>query len=142
MSSVSNINVKSTDYDVKDLIAREHITNKNNPHEVTAEQLGLASFENRKYSDLMTKAEINKTIAELNRLIGLLESRLDTVEDTTEKAVEAAEKAADRAANPKDGKMDLYINDVVLATHNFINGIKIDGHKIYYDVASDTINFE
>ena len=30
MSSVSNVNVKNTDYDIKDILAREHIADKNN----------------------------------------------------------------------------------------------------------------
>ena len=47
MSSVSNVNVKNTDYDIKDILAREHIADKNNPHEITAEMLGVGSFKDK-----------------------------------------------------------------------------------------------
>ena len=144
MSSVSNVNVKNTDYDIKDILAREHIADKNNPHEVTAEMLGVGSFKDKDYTALSTKEELQNVITSLNNLIAALQQRLDDVETTADDAVKAIEEVVEKVEHPsqKDDKMDLYINDVVLATHNFINGIKIDGHKIYYDVASDTINFE
>lgn len=61
MSNVSNINVHSFDYDIKDSLAREHIADKGNPHEVTAEQLGLGALQGRTPENILeelTKEEI------------------------------------------------------------------------------------
>lgn len=144
MSSVSNINVKDTDYDIKDPLAREHIVDMNNPHNVTATQLGLESFKDKNYEDLSTKEEINTIIASLNNIIAALQQRLDNVEETANDSVKAAKEAAAAAANPpkQEGKVDLYKNNTITALHNFVSGLQIDGHKISYDVARDTINFE
>lgn len=143
MSSVSNVNVRDTDYDIKDTLAREHIADKNNPHEVTAEMLGVGSFKDKDYTALSTKEELQNVITSLNNIIAALQQRLDSVETTAEDAVSAANDAVKAAAAPKEShKVDLYENNKITALHNFINGIKIDGHKIYYDVAQDTINFE
>ena len=144
MSSVSNVNVKNTDYDIKDILAREHIADKNNPHEVTAEMLGVGSFKDKDYTTLSTKEELQNVITSLNNLIAALQQRLDNVETTADDAVSAANEAVKAvAAAPKEShKVDIYENNKITALHNFINGIKIDGHKIYYDVAQDTINFE
>ena len=144
MSSVSNVNVKNTDYDIKDIRAREHIADKNNPHEVTAEMLGVGSFKDKNYTELSTKEELQNVITSLNNLIAALQQRLDDVETIADDAVKTVEEVVEKVENPsqKDGKMDLYVNDVVTATHNFISGIKIDGHRIWYDVSADTINFE
>ena len=143
MSSVSNVNVKNTDYDIKDILAREHIADKNNPHEVTAEMLGVGSFKDKDYTTLSTKEELQNVITSLNNLIAALQQRLDDVEITADDAVSVANEAVKAAAAQKEShKVDIYENNKITALHNFINGIKIDGHKIYYDVAQDTINFE
>ena len=143
MSSVSNVNVKNTDDDIKDIVAREHKAEKNNTHEVTAEMLGVGSFKDKDYTALSTKEELQNVITSLNNLIAALQQRLDDVETTADDAVNAANEAVKTAAAPKEShKVDIYENNKITALHNFINGIKIDGHKISYDVAQDTINFE
>ena len=53
MANISNINVQSEDYDVKDSLAREHIVDKNNPHEVSAEMLGLGQLKDKAPADIL-----------------------------------------------------------------------------------------
>lgn len=43
MADISKINIKNAQYDVKDNVAREHIKDTDNPHHVTAEQVGARS---------------------------------------------------------------------------------------------------
>ena len=108
MSSVSNVNVKNTDYDIKDILAREHIADKNNPHEVTAEMLGVGSFKDKDYTTLSTKEELQNVITSLNNLIAALQQRLDNVETTADDAVSAANEAVKAAAAPKEShKVDI-----------------------------------
>ena len=86
MSSVSNVNVKNTDYDIKDILAREHISDKNNPHEVTAEMLGVGSFKDKDYTALSTKEELQTVFNSdsLDDLFDLSECEIENAEGVEE----------------------------------------------------------
>lgn len=55
MGNISNINVQSEDYDVKDSLAREHIADKNNPHGTSAEMLGLGQLKGKAPADILNE---------------------------------------------------------------------------------------
>ena len=94
MANISNINVQSEDYDVKDSLAREHIADKNNPHEVSAEILGLGQLKDKAPADILNDLSKDNVIKALQytpanvsveQNISVLQDKIEVLEKEVEK---------------------------------------------------------
>lgn len=94
MANISNINVQSEDYDVKDNLAREHIADKNNPHEVSAEILGLGQLKGKAPADILndlSKDNIIKALqytpanVSVEQNVSVLQDKVEILEKEVEK---------------------------------------------------------
>ena len=94
MANISNINVQSEDYDVKDNLAREHIADKNNPHEVSAEMLGLGQLKDKAPADILNDLSKDNVIKALQytpanvsveQNVSVLQDKVEVLEKEVEK---------------------------------------------------------
>lgn len=94
MANISNINVQSEDYDVKDSLAREHIADKNNPHEISAEMLGLGQLKDKTPADILNDLSKDNVIKALQytpanvsveQNVSVLQDKVEVLEKEVEK---------------------------------------------------------
>ena len=94
MANISNINVQSEDYDVKDSLAREHIADKNNPHEISAEMLGLGQLKDKAPADILNDLSKDNVIKALQdtpanvsveQNVSVLQDKVEVLEKEVEK---------------------------------------------------------
>ena len=94
MANISNINVQSEDYDVKDSLAREHIADKNNPHEISAEMLGLGQLKDKAPADILNDLSKDNVIKALQytpanvsveQNVSVLQDKIEVLEKEVEK---------------------------------------------------------
>ena len=94
MGNISNINVQSEDYDVKDSLAREHIADKNNPHETSAEMLGLGQLKGKAPADILNDLSKDNVIKALQYTpanvsveqdVSVLQDKVEVLEKEAEK---------------------------------------------------------
>ena len=94
MANISNINVQSEDYDVKDGLAREHIADKNNPHETSAEMLGLGQLKDKAPADILNDLSKDNVIKALQYTpanvsveqdVSVLQDKVEVLEKEVEK---------------------------------------------------------
>ena len=114
MANIAKISVGGLEYNIKDILAWEHAEDKNNPHKVNKEQVGLGSVDNLSASAILEL--LNKTA---------IEAKLGFTPADSAELVNKIDKTADRQE--------------VTAIINFINGIKINGATITCD--GDKITF-
>ena len=115
-ANIAKINVGGLEYNIKDLLAYDHINKYDNPHEVNKEQVGLGNVENLTPEQLLKeylKADI------INAALGYTPGDSENV----------------------DNKIDKTIDSEVTAIVNFINGIKLNGAYVKYDVTTNTVTF-
>ena len=118
MANIAKINVSGLDYDIKDLIAHEHVENHDNPHLVTKEQVGLSNVQNLSPTQLLREYLSDNLI---NNALGYVPASALSLEN----------------------KIDKFAgNQEVSAIINFIKGIKVGGALIQYDFLTDTITFK
>ena len=94
MANISNINVQSEDYDVKDSLAREHIADKNNPHGISAEMLGLGQLKDKAPADILNDLSKDNVIKALQytpanvsveQNVSVLQDKVEVLEKEVEK---------------------------------------------------------
>lgn len=107
-ANIAKINVGGLEYNIKDTVARDHESNRDNPHKVSKAQVELGNVDNLSAAQILDL--LNKTA---------IEAKLGY---TPANAEELANKIDKRAGNQE-----------VIAIINFVNGININGATIKYD---------
>lgn len=118
MANIAKINVNGLDYNVKDSDAREHVLDQNNPHKVSAEQVGLGQFLNESPESILQKVDRN-FIADG---IGYTPANQEDLENKLDK----------NAEQPQEVKPLV----------KFVNGVQINGASITYNSITDTVVFK
>lgn len=132
---VSNVDVRSDNYNLKDTQARVHIQDRNNPHRVTATQLGLDdSYKNTTPSKIQEdtiSALLNKLAIDYNlsktTIINLRQQIQDILESPTMDVSHKLDKFEE--------------GQIVEKSVEFEEGISVKGNQIMYDSESQSVEF-